>query len=39
MCRYLQDGRADESAQAEFARAIPEGSIDPDPEAVAGSSR
>ena len=32
---YLQDGCGDESAQAAFARKIPEGSIDPDPEAEA----
>jgi hypothetical protein len=35
MSRYLQDGVCDDSAQAAFAREIPEGSIDPDPEAAA----
>jgi hypothetical protein len=34
---YLQDGRFDDSAQAAFARAIPEGSIDPDPGAAPDS--
>lgn len=31
LCDYLQDGRFDDSALSAFARAIPEGSIDPDP--------